>query len=50
MDEENKNNQDPNSVEDENKNIEGTGDVGTQANENKDECNAEKKGKTYTQD
>lgn len=50
MDEENKNNQDPNSVEDENKNIEGTGDVGTQANENKDEGNAEKKGKTYTQD
>ena len=50
MDEENKNNQDPNSVEDENKNIEGTGDVGTQANENKDEGNVEKKDKTYTQD
>ncbi|MBQ9314868.1 MAG: hypothetical protein IJ220_07800 [Clostridia bacterium] len=50
MDEENKNNQNPDSVEDENKNIEGTGDVGTQANENKDEGDAEKKGKTYTQD
>ena len=50
MDEENKNNQNPNSVEDENKNIEGTGDVGTQANENKDEGDAAKGGKTYTQD
>lgn len=50
MDEENKNNQNPDSVEDENKNIDGTGDVGTQANENKDEGNADKKGKTYTQD
>lgn len=50
MDEENKNNQNPDSVEDENKNIEGTGDVGTQANENKDEGDAAKGGKTYTQD
>lgn len=50
MDEENKNNQNPDSVEDENKNIEGTGDVGTQANENKDEGDAGKGGKTYTQD
>jgi hypothetical protein len=50
MDEEDKNNQNPNSVEDENKNIEGTGDVGTQANENKDEGDAAKGGKTYTQD
>ena len=50
MNEENKNNQDPNSVEDENQNIDGTGNVGTQANENKDEGDAEKKGKTYTQD
>jgi hypothetical protein len=45
--EEKNNNQNPETVEDENKNIEETGDVGTQANKNKDEGNS---AKTYSQE